>query len=112
MPTPPDGLADDVRGELYVYYRVPASAHVQALDEVQVAHAALRASLPALTSRCLRRVEKRDEIHTWMEIHHQPEGLDAPTVAHICAILAPWPSVRVGPRHVEVFATLPASGAL
>lgn len=98
--------------ELYVYYRVPATAAAQARDEVLAAHAALRATRPSLTSRCLQRPEIRDGMLTWMEIHHQPGGLDAAGVDHICAMLRPWPTARVGDRHVELFAALPASGDL
>ncbi|WP_310459961.1 DUF4936 family protein [Sphaerotilus sp.] len=108
-------MDDDTRdAELYVYYRVPAtaSAQAQAQAEIQAAHAALRKSWPALASRCLQRPEIRDGMRTWMEIHHQPGGLDAATIANICAMLSPWPSARVGPRHTEIFATLPTSGAL
>ena len=106
--------------ELYVYYRVPAAACDQAADELATALQTLRKTYPALVSRCLQRVERpemqssadnRDEMRTWMEIHHQPGGLDAAAVAEICAMLLPWPSARVGPRHVEVFASLPAGGA-
>lgn len=105
-------MAPDARMELYVYYRVPAAAAAQAWDEVQAAHAALRATWPALTSRCLQRTENREKMLTWMEIHHQPGGLDAASVDHICAMLRPWPSARVGDRHVELFAALPAGGDL
>lgn len=106
--------------ELYVYYRVPAAACEQAVDELTTALQALRKTYPALASRWLERVERpetqssadnRDEMRTWMEIHHQPGGLDAAAVADICAMLLPWPSARAGPRHVEVFAPLPARGA-
>lgn len=110
--------------ELYVYYRVPVAACDQAADELTTALQALRKTYPALASRWLERVEppkpasvpqdstdNRDEMRTWMEIHHQPGGLDAAAVADICAMLLPWPSVRIGPRHVEVFAPLPARGA-
>ncbi|MEY2873348.1 MAG: hypothetical protein RLZZ373_719 [Pseudomonadota bacterium] len=105
-------MGDDTRGELYVYYRVPCAGSAQAQAEITAAHAALQQSLPALSSRWLQRLEIRDEMLTWMEIHHQPGGLDASTIANICEMLSPWPSVRVGPRHIEVFATLPARGAL
>ena len=98
--------------ELYVYYRVPADAAAQARQEVLAAHAALRAHWPSLTSRCLQRTENREQMLTWMEIHHQPGGLDAAAVDHICAMLRPWPTARVGDRHVELFAALPASGDL
>lgn len=106
--------------ELYVYYRVPAAACDQAEAELAAVQQTLRKTYPALTSRWLQRVERpepqdslgnRDEMRTWMEIHHQPGGLDAATVADICAMLLPWPSARAGPRHVEVFASLPARGA-
>jgi hypothetical protein len=107
-----NGIDSETGGTLYVYYRVPAAAAEQARAEIQAAHAALRHVWPALTSRCLQRLENRDEMRTWMEIHHQPGGLDAATMASICAMLSPWPSVRAGPRHTEIFATLPASGAL
>jgi hypothetical protein len=112
--------------ELYVYYRLPLAAVPQALAELQTAHAALRSRWPLLTSRCLQRVpepldpldpldrsgEKCDGIITFMEIHHQPEGLDAASMDQMCAMLSPWPSARVGDRHVEAFAPLPASGVL
>lgn len=112
MPNPPERMDGMDGGELYVYYRVPAAAAEQARAEVLAAHAALRDVWPALTSRCLQRSENRDEMRTWMEIHHQPGGLDAATMANICAMLSPWPSARAGPRHTEIFATLPTSGAL
>lgn len=98
--------------ELYVYYRVPAAAAEQAQAEMAAAHATLLKTCPGLHSRWLQRQGNRDEMLTWMEIHHQPGGLDAVTIAHIGEILMPWPSARVGPRHVEVFASLPARGAL
>lgn len=41
-----------------------------------------------------------------MEIHSVPGGLTDDEVADICHLLLPWPSVRSGPRHVEVFAAL------
>ncbi|WP_294000134.1 DUF4936 family protein [Sphaerotilus sp.] len=103
---------------LYVYYRLPSAARWQAQTELAAAHAALQATWPRLSSRVLQKSDAesaaaiRDEMLTWMEIHHQPGGLDTSTIASICEMLAPWPSARVGARHVEVFATLPASGAL
>jgi hypothetical protein len=99
-------------GELYVYYRVPRADSAQAQTEMAAVHETLRLRFPALESQWLQRLENRDEMLTWMEIHRQPGGLDASTVAHICEMLLPWPSVRVGPRHVEVFASLPARGVL
>lgn len=107
-----DDTPDDDRGELYVYYRVPAAAAEQAQAEMAAVHATLLKTCPDLHSRWLQRCENRDEMLTWMEVHHQAGGLDAATVTHLCAILSPWPSARVGPRHVEVFASLPARGAL
>ncbi len=112
MPKPSDSMGNGTCGELYVYYRMPAAAAAQALVEVQAAHAALQEFWPMLTSRRLERTGNRDGMLTWMEIHHQPGGLDAASVDHICAMLSPWPSERVGARHVEVFAPLPASGVL
>lgn len=117
-------MEQDGAVELYVYYRLPASALPQALAELQVAHAALRDRWPALSSRCLQRAptchdnrvaqsaQECDEILTLMEIHHQSGGLDAASVDRICAMLSPWPTARVGDRHVEVFVALPASGVL
>ncbi|MEX8495175.1 DUF4936 family protein [Sphaerotilus sp.] len=99
-------------GELYIYYRVRHADSGQARTEMAAAHETLRQRFPTLESRWLQRLEDRDEMLTWMEIHRQPGGLDAPTVAHICEMLLPWPSVRVGPRHVEVFASLPVRGVL
>ena len=99
------------RGELYVYYRVPRTDSAQAQTELAAVQETLRQRFPTLQSQWLQRLENRDEILTWMEIHRLPEGLDAASVAHICEILLPWPSMRVGPRHVEVFATLPVRGA-
>lgn len=107
-----DDAPDDARGELYVYYRVPTATAEQAQVEMAAVHATLLKTYPNLHSRWLLRRDNRDEMLTWMEVHHQAGGLDAATVAHICAILSPWPSARVGPRHVEVFDPLPARGAL
>lgn len=97
-------------GELYVYYRLPQAATAAAQAELAAAFASLRQSFPTISSRCLQRLEKRDEILTWMEIHQRPGGLDAASIDQICAMLAPWPSARQGPRHVELFATLPSGG--
>ena len=99
-------------GELYIYYRVPRAACGQAQAEMLAVQEQLRQRFPALQSQWLQRLENRDEMLTWMEIHRQPGGLDTSTVAHICEMLMPWPSVRVGPRHVEVFASLPDRGVL
>jgi hypothetical protein len=100
---------------LYVYYRLPAAAREQAQDELTVAHAALQQRWPSVSSQLLEKQSVpgiRDEMLTWMEVHQQPGGLDASTSHAICAMLAPWPSARVGARHVELFATLPARSAL
>jgi endonuclease V-like protein UPF0215 family len=105
-------LPDAAHGELYVYYRLPAAAAVQAQAEMAAVHETLLKTYPNLHSRWLQRCENRDEMRTWMEIHHQAGGLDAATMSHVCEILSPWPSARAGPRHVEVFASLPARGAL
>lgn len=100
---------------LYVYYRLPAAAREQAQAELTVAHAALQQRWPSVSSQLLEKQSVpgiRDEMLTWMEVHQQPGGLDASTSHAICAMLAPWPSARVGARHVELFATLPARSAL
>jgi len=94
--------------ELYIYYRVPCGDSEQARTEMAAVHETLQQRFPALQSRWLQRQAHGDAMHTWMEIHRMSGGLDAPTVAHICEMLLPWPSMRVGPRHVEVFASLPA----
>jgi hypothetical protein len=98
--------------ELYVYYRVPCAGSEQARAELAAVHETLQQQFPALQSRWLQRQENSAEMHTWMEIHRASEGLDDATVAHICALLLPWPSMRAGPRHVEIFASLPVSGVL
>lgn len=97
--------------ELYVYYRVPQAAADQARADVVSMQAALRVQHPRVHSRWLQRVEIRDEFITWMEIHSVPGGLSADEVTDICHLLLPWPSVRSGPRHVEVFAALPDSSS-
>lgn len=97
--------------ELYVYYRVPLAAADQAQAETVSMRAVLRERYPRLHSRWLQRAEIRDEFLTWMEIHSVPGGLTADEVADICHLLLPWPSVRSGPRHVEVFAALPDSSS-
>lgn len=99
---------------LYVYYRLPAAARAQAQAELTAAHAALQQRWPSVSSQLLEKQlapDIRDEMLTWMEIHQQPGGLDASTCQAICAMLAPWPSARVGARHVELFATLPDRSA-
>jgi hypothetical protein len=97
--------------ELYVYYRVPDDPAALALAHAERATMAalLRGRWPGLRTRWLERTEIRDGMRTWMEIHRHPDGLDPQDVAHIGDLLSPWPSVRAGPRHVEVFATLPDS---
>lgn len=92
--------------ELYVYYRVPLAAAAQAQSELAAMRALLRRQHARVHSRWLQRVEIRDEFITWMEIHTVPGGLTDDEVTDICHLLLPWPSVRSGPRHVEVFAAL------
>ena len=92
--------------ELYVYYRVPLAAADQVRAEVASMRALLRERHVRVHSRWLQRAEIRDEFLTLMEIHSVPGGLTDDEVADICHLLLPWPSVRSGPRHVEVFTAL------
>jgi hypothetical protein len=94
------------RCELYVYYRVARDQCAGARAQVEAQQARLRATLPGLDTRLLRRqgegeVDDRDP--TWMEIYRIPSGLDDPTCAQIEAALRDWPQARVGPRIVERF---------
>ena len=94
--------------ELFVYYRVPAAAADAAHAEVRALHAELRASMPALRLRLLRRPGETAGLQTWMEIYAtepslEPAGIGAAQQAEIEAIAARRLTRIAGPRHVEVF---------
>lgn len=94
--------------ELYIYYRIgegDAAAFAAELDELVPV---LAARFPGLHSRWLQRPQSRDGMLTIMEIHRHPDGLGEALVTDILTVLSPWPSVRAGPRHVEVFTVLTA----
>lgn len=94
--------------ELYVYYRVRAADAALAAVEVEALHAALRAAIPGLVARLLRRPDESGERQTWMETYafdaaRQAAGVDASMQARIEAEAARRLTRIDGPRHVEVF---------
>ena len=94
--------------ELFVYYRVPATDADAARVEVRALHAELRASMPALRLRLLRRPGESAGQQTWMEIYAtdpsiQPAGIGEEQQARIEAVAARMLTRIAGPRHVEVF---------
>jgi hypothetical protein len=91
--------------ELYVYYRVARDRCAAARAQVEAQQARLRAALPGLEARLLRRQDEAgDRDPTWMEVYRLAAGLDEPAIAQIEAALRDWPETRVGPRIVERFA--------
>lgn len=95
--------------ELYCYYRVPAAAAAAALAEWRAAQPDLRAALPGLETRLLKRPDTGQASNgeqTWMEIHRHPAGLSAAQIEWLQTRLADLPSQRSGPRHLEWFEPL------
>lgn len=95
--------------ELYCYYRVPAAAAAAALAEWLATQTSLRAALPGLETRLLKRPDTgaaSNSEQTWMEIHRHPAGLSAAQIEWLQTRLADLPSQRCGPRHLEWFEPL------
>ncbi|MFM2059889.1 MAG: hypothetical protein RLY71_4274 [Pseudomonadota bacterium] len=95
--------------ELYCYYRVPAAAATAALAEWHAAQTSLRAALPGLETRLLKRPDTGQAHHgeqTWMEIHRHPAGLSTAQIEWLQTRLADLPSQRSGARHLEWFEPL------
>lgn len=96
--------------ELYVYYRLDASAAEAARVQVEAAQAGLRRQIVGLQTALLQRAEAPAGAGgpdpapaTWMEIYRRPGGLDAPACASIEAALRELPQARIGARVVERF---------
>jgi len=94
--------------ELYVYYRVRRGHTDAARAQVEAAQARLRAALPGLEARLLRRCEEggpadADRDPTWMEIYRHAAGLDDAACAQIEAALRDCPEARSGDRITERF---------
>lgn len=96
--------------EVYVYYRVPRSQQQTAANDVAALQRALGQQLAGLTCRFLIRADDGPATDgsgpstcTCMEIYRHPEGLSAAAQALIDAQGTPWPTARIGPRHVERF---------
>lgn len=96
--------------ELYVYYRVARGQCAAAQTEVEAQQARLRAALPGLEARLLRRLDDADDRDpTWMELYRTAAGLDDAACAQIEAVMRGWPATRVGARIVERFAPIGAA---
>jgi len=94
--------------ELFVYYRVPAADSAAAEDEVRSLQADLRAVIPGLAARLLRRPDQTDGRQTWMEIYSIEPAIAADGVnPSLQAIIEARAAERLthieGSRHVEVF---------
>lgn len=95
--------------ELFIYYRIPMNQLEPALRDTLAFQARLRAAVPELTTRLLRRDDKAEGFETWMETYtvpaaHRPAGIDVELQAWIeteAQVLKPWIN---GPRHAEAFA--------
>lgn len=96
--------------ELFVYYRVRTTDASDALCEVRALHDELRAELPQLRMRLLRRPAESDGMQTWMETYAlEPQGaadvagVDAAIEHRIESAAARRLTRMVGSRHVEPF---------
>jgi hypothetical protein len=119
--------------ELYVYYRAPAEHRAAVQASMHTALAVLMRTRPGLHCRLLLRcIEPVGPVvvaavqggaraeadagaaagpgmdDTWMEIHQRAGGLHPGDIAGIRATLSELPTTRLGPRHLEWFAALPA----
>jgi hypothetical protein len=89
---------------LFVYYKVPATAHAAWVPQVQQFQAALQQAWPGLVVELMQRPEATAGIETWMETYRHPSGITAKMSASIeqAAATASLPV----PRHVERFVVL------
>jgi hypothetical protein len=133
-PAPPGGAVPKHVGvELYVYYRAPADRRAAVQASMHTALAVLMRTRPGLLCRLLLRCDEPVEPavvaavqggaraeadasaaavpgmdDTWMEIHQRGGGLQPGDIASIRSTLTDLPTTRLGPRHLEWFAALPA----
>ena len=94
--------------ELYVYYRVPATATARTERELAEMQTFLRAAHPGLRARWLRQPAEAGDMQTWMETYAvdpgvAPEGIDSSLEQAIESAAAERLTGIAGPRHVEVF---------
>ncbi|MEY8875823.1 MAG: DUF4936 family protein [Leptothrix sp. (in: b-proteobacteria)] len=114
--------------ELFVYYRVAPADEAAAQAHLASLQNQLRAALPGLQARLLRRgadpgasaeavvptspsASPSSSPSTWMETYRHPHGLSAAQLAQICQALADAPPQRIGARHEECFTPLGTDNA-
>ncbi len=95
--------------ELFIYYRAAAHRAAGIAAAAGSMQAALRAEMPQLHTRLLRRpLANAQGEHTWMETYAMdpighPEGVDEACARLIERHAESWADMRSGARHAEVF---------
>ena len=96
---------------LFVYYKLPESLSPDWPDRVAASQAALKARLPLLHTRLMRRADvSSDGRHlTWMEVYDHPGGLSEDLQGQILQAMAPLNHHLHGERHIERFVDVASS---